>query len=187
MTAKTFKFQIKARWSSDTKFECDLDASLEAKPLRIKLGAAIKLAVKAGADLRGADLRGAYLRGADLRGAYLRGADLTGADLTGADLRGADLTGAYLTGADLTGADDKKLTLVGQRPALWFGPIGSEQRTVLAFQTDAGIYVRAGCFFDTLDAFKKQVVATHGENEHAREYAAFTQLVEAHFSIWPEK
>jgi hypothetical protein len=68
---------------------------------------------------------------------------------------------------------------------LWFGPIGSDQRTVYAFQTDHGIYVRAGCFFDTLEAFKARVIETHGTNEHAREYAAFTALAECHFTLFP--
>ena len=48
----------------------------------VKLGLAVKAAVREGADLSGADLTGAIMTGADLRGADLRGADLTGAIMT---------------------------------------------------------------------------------------------------------
>ncbi len=224
------KFQIKARWSDEVRFECELDASFENQSYGIQRGAAIKLAVKAGANLAGANLAGANLAGANLAGANLAGADLAdaylaganlaganlagadladanlaGANLAGADLAGADLADAYLAGANLAGAnlagayladayladaylagaDGEKLTLVGPRPALWFGPIGSERRTVYAYLTDRGIYVRAGCFFDTLEAFKAKVISTHGSNEHAKEYAAFTALAECHFALFP--
>ena len=164
------KFQIKARWSSEVRFECELDASFESENYGVQLGAAVKLAIKARAYLAGANLAGAYLAGAYLAGAYLAGADLAGADLAG---------------ADLAGANGKRLTLVGSRPAIWFGPIGSKQRTVYAFLTDRGVYVRAGCFFDTMEAFKGRVVETHGSNEHSREYAAFIALAESHFALFP--
>ena len=50
----------------------------------VKLGLAVRAAVREGANLRGADLTDANLRWADLSGANLRGADLTWADLRGA-------------------------------------------------------------------------------------------------------
>ena len=103
------QFEIKSRWFGAVIFTADIEAD-ESASASIKLGLAVKVAVKAsanlrGADLRGADLRGADLRGADLRAAYLRGANLRGANLCGAGLRGADLDGANLRGADLDGAD----------------------------------------------------------------------------------
>lgn len=79
-------FQIKSRWSSTVKFECELDASLEGQAYGVQLGAAIKLALKADANLTGAVLTDANLTGADLTGANLTRADLTGADLTDAVL-----------------------------------------------------------------------------------------------------
>ncbi len=97
------KFEIKHRFTGSLVFAAEIDCA-ESATTNIKLGLAVRFAVKQNADLRGADLRGADLRGADLRGAYLRGADLRGADLRGADLRGADLGGADLRGADLGGA-----------------------------------------------------------------------------------
>ena len=113
------KHDIKNRWTGNVQFtaeiECDPGASAS-----IRVGLAVRWAVRTRADLTGADLTGAdlaraYLAHANLTGAYLTGADLTGADLTdaylagadlaGADLRGADHAGADLAGADLTGAD----------------------------------------------------------------------------------
>ena len=86
------QFEIKSRWSGAVIFTADIEAD-ESASASIKLGLAVKVAVKARANLRGADLRGAYLRGADLSDANLRGADLCGAGLDGADLSGADLNG----------------------------------------------------------------------------------------------
>ena len=144
-----------------------------------------------GADLTGADLRGAYLTRAYLRGADLTGADLRGADLTGAYLRGADLTRAYLRGADLTGADltGAKIgnsALVGARPILQIGPIGSRSDYLVSYITKASVMIRAGCFFGTLDEFRAAVSGTHGDTVHAREYAAAIVMVEAHAALWPD-
>jgi uncharacterized protein YjbI with pentapeptide repeats len=96
-------FAIKNRWTGSVIFTAEIDATDETAT-SIKLGLAVRVAVKAKAYLSGADLSGAYLSGADLSGADLRWADLRGADLSGADLRGADLRGADLRGADLRGA-----------------------------------------------------------------------------------
>ena len=71
----------------------------------VKLGLAVKAAVREGANLTGADLSRADLTEANLTEANLSGADLSGADLSRADLSWADLTGAIMTGADLRGAD----------------------------------------------------------------------------------
>ena len=148
-------------------------------------GARLDGASLAYASLVGARLDGASLAYASLVGARLDGASLDGASLDYARLDGASLDGASLVGARLNGARGEKLTLKGQRPVVWFGPIGRDRRTVYAFQTDAGAYVRAGCFWDTMERFKKQVAETHGANEHGREYAAFVTLAEAHFAMWP--
>jgi len=101
---------------------------------------------------------------------------------SGAYLYGADLTGAYLTGADGT-----KLTLVGDRPFLQIGPLGSRNAYLLAFITDGGVYVRAGCFFDTLAAFWKAVRKEHKRNVHAREYATAIAMIETHAKLWAPK
>jgi uncharacterized protein YjbI with pentapeptide repeats len=155
-------------------------------------GADLSGAYLRGANLRGADLSGAYLRGADLSGAYLRGANLRGAYLRGANLRGADLRGAYLSGAYLSGAylsgalvDGKKL--VGDRPCIQIGPIGSRADYFLAFITEEGVRVSAGCFTGTLAEFETACAETHGDNEHAREYKAALALIQVHADIWTPK
>ena len=102
----------------------------------------------------------------------------------GADLRGADLYGADLHGANLSGAYDKQLTLVGSRPVFMLGPIGSRCDYLTAYLTDAGVHVRAGCFFDTIEAFRAAVVAEHADNNHGREYMAAIAMIEAHAAIW---
>ena len=126
---------------------------------------AVRLAIASRADLRGADLRGADLSGADLRGANLYGADLRGANLRGANLRG------------------KKLS--GSRPFFTVGPIGSRSDYLLAFITDKGVMIRAGCFFDTLDAFRVAVEKTHGNTDHAKAYEMAMLMIESHAALWP--
>ena len=145
-----------------------------------------------GADLRGADLRGANLFDADLRGANLGGADLRGADLYGADLYGANLGGADLRGADLRGANLRGANLggkklVGDRPFLQIGPIGSRSDYLQAFITDTGVMIRAGCFFDTRDQFELAIAETHGMNNHGTEYLAALALIDAHAELWAPK
>ena len=107
--------------------------------------------------------------GADLSGAYLSDAYLRGANLSDADLRGANLRGAKL---------------VGDRPVLMIGPVGSRSDYLTAYVTDAGVRVRAGCFFGSLDAFRAAVAKTHGDSNHGREYAAAISLIETHAAIW---
>ena len=142
----------------------------------------------ADANLSGAYLSGAYLYGANLSRANLYGANLSGADLADANLSGAYLSGAYLSGANLSGADGKKLTLVGDRPFFSIGPIGSRNAALMAFLTDAGVYVRAGCFFDTLEAFEAAVAKTHGKtSNHAEEYHAAIGMIQWHAHHWTPK
>ena len=96
-------FEILNRWTNEVQVTAQIDCAPDA-PVSLKLGLAVRWAVKEKANLRGADLSGADLSGANLREANLSGADLSGADLSGANLRGADLSGADLRGADLSGA-----------------------------------------------------------------------------------
>ena len=101
-------FDILHRWTGKLVFTAEIEAE-DGASRAIKLGLAIRVAVRAKAYLRGADLRGANLSGADLSGAdlseaYLREAYLRGANLSGANLSGADLSEAYLRGANLSGA-----------------------------------------------------------------------------------
>ena len=112
------------------------------------------------------------------------GARLVGASLDGASLDGARLDGARLDGARLDGAWLYKNRLVGRRPIIQIGPIGSRSGYLVAYLTDAGVMIRAGCFFGTLDAFRAACAETHGDSIHGREYAAAIAMIESHAALW---
>jgi len=147
-------------------------------------GANLRRANLDGANLEGVNLRGANLEGANLRGAYLDGAYLDGANLDGVELDGAKMEVADLRRAKLRGAklDGKKL--VGTRPIMTMGPIGSRADYFLAYLTDAGVYLQTGCFFGSVDKFRAALKDEHGDNEHAQEYAAALALIECHAQLW---
>ena len=117
-------------------------------------------------------------------GANLTGANLDGANLAGANLAGANLARANLDGANLDGAKGEKFTLVGKRPVLQIGPIGSRCALLSLYLTDAGPMVRAGCSWNSLDAFEDRCEQTHGNNEHGKEYGFAALLMRAHAELW---
>jgi hypothetical protein len=106
------KFDILNRWTGSVVFTAEIECSEDASQ-SIKLGLAIRVAVKARARLAGAYRVGANLADAYLEHAYLAGAALAGANLTGANLAGANLAGAYLEHANLTGANLEHAYLAG--------------------------------------------------------------------------
>ena len=111
------RFEIKNRWTGAVQFDAEIECGEDAS-YSVRLGLAVKCAVKARANLAGADLAranlaGAYLARADLARAYLARADLAGADLAGADLAGAYLARAYLARANLAGANLARANLAG--------------------------------------------------------------------------
>ena len=67
-------FQIKSRLTGAVVFTTELGAEFEDKADAVKLGAAVRIAVKAGANLADANLADAYLARANLAGANLAGA-----------------------------------------------------------------------------------------------------------------
>ena len=201
------KFEIKHRFTGTVLFALETDSMRLCVEAAVKSGADLRGAYLRGAylsdaDLRGANLRGAYLsdaylRGADLYGAYLGGADLRGANLRGAylggaylrdaDLYGADLGGAYLYGADLYGANGEKLTLPNYHHVLQIGPLGSRADYLIAFRTDHGLWLRAGCFWGDLAAFKAAVEQTHGTAKYGDEYRAAVAFIEAWNATWTDE
>jgi len=165
---------LRDRWSGAVCYEAGVPADL---PEPNRIAEAMKKAVKSGADLSSVNLRSANLSGADLRSADLRSADLSGADLSGANLRGANLRSADLRSADLSGAkitDDRTLLTNG---FLSIGPGGSRNDNLLAFRTNKGIWIHAGCFRGDDTAFQVKVAATHGDNEHGRWYGRVLALI----------
>ena len=187
-------FEIKNRWDGKVLFSAGGETLRDVVQQAVQSGADLSGADLSGANLGSANLRGAYLSGANLRGAYLGGAYLDGADLrsaylggaylSSANLSSANLSSANLRGANLSGANGKNLTLVGSRPVFMLGPIGSRCDYLTAYLTDVGVHVRAGCFFDTIEAFHAAVIAEHKDNEHGREYMAAIAMIDAHASIW---
>jgi uncharacterized protein YjbI with pentapeptide repeats len=98
------QFEIKNRWTRKFQFTAEIEAGKSAA-VSVKIGLAVKWAIKTGANLEGANLMGANLVGANLMGANLVGANLEGANLMGANLVGANLEGANLRGANLRRAN----------------------------------------------------------------------------------
>ena len=151
--------QIKCRFAGAVRFEGRFGS------LRL----CVEAAVKADANLAGASLTGAYLAGA-----YLADADLAGAYLADADLAGAKI--ALKTGGEAI--------LIGPRPLLSIGPIGSRADQLRAYATDMGLMVQTGCFGPApLAHFIAAVQAQHVDNEHCRAYRAAVALIEA---TWPQ-
>ena len=54
--------------------------------------------------------------------------------------------------------------------------IGSEKRKTYFFKGDNGYFVRAGCFFGTLDEFVERVKKVHAGTKFEREYLAAVEL-----------
>ena len=113
------KFDISNRFSGAVQFTAEIDAS-EDDTRELKVGLAVKWAVKNRASLDWASLDGANLNRASLYRANLNGANLYRASLDGAsldwasldwanlnraNLNGASLNGASLDGANLNGAN----------------------------------------------------------------------------------
>ncbi|QIG68681.1 pentapeptide repeat-containing protein [Rhizobium phage RHph_TM3_3_14B] len=105
-------FDILNRFTGEVQVTAEIDCDATAIP-SVKLGLAVKWAIKEKKDLYGANLYGADLRSANLRSANLRSADLRSANLYGADLRSADLRSANLGSADLYGANLRSANLYG--------------------------------------------------------------------------
>lgn len=98
---------------------------------------------------------------------------------------GANLVGANLVGANLGRANlGDGVKLVGNRPILQIGPIGSRCAYLVSYVTNAGVYVRAGCWFGTLAEFGPRVISTHRDSVHGQEYAAAIAMIEAHARLW---
>lgn len=167
-------------WTNLTRANLDR-ANLDKTDLR---GACLYGTDLTRATLERSNLERANLYEANLEGVNLKEANLKGANITRINLYGANLEGANLDGAYIERADGEKLNLVGRRPLLIIGPLGSRSDYLKAFLTDHGLYLKTGCFFGTRDAFVQAVVDMHKDNEHAREYRAALTLIEAHAALW---
>lgn len=87
ITKQLLKFDVLNRFSGKVQFTAEIDCAPDASA-SVKLGLAIKWAIKSGANLSGADLSCANLSRANLSGANLSCANLSCANLSGAYLSG---------------------------------------------------------------------------------------------------
>ena len=193
------KFDILSRFTGAVQITAEIECS-ENELTSVKLGLAVKWAIKSGANLGGADLGRANLGGAYLSRANLGGADLSGADLSRANLGGANLGGAnlgraylsraYLGGADLGGADLSRANL--SRADLGGADLGGaylgEQWIIqgatrsdgYAFflqklKGDSEPMIKAGCRYFTLAQAESHWTATRGKTPLGRETEAIVR------------
>ena len=113
------------------------------------------------ADVKGA-IEAAVKADANMARAYLADADLSGANLSGANLSGAKV-----------GVGDDEAALVGLRPIVQIGPIGSRSDWLLVFWCgDAGVRISVGCQQQITEAyFLARLAEAHGEGEQANIHA----------------
>ena len=149
--------EIKSRWSGEVLYSGE--------------HAGLKEAVEAAVNAR-AYLAGAYLAQANLAGANLAGANLARANLSDAYLSDAYLSDAYLSDAKV-GKNGDDAVLVGSRPIVQIGPIGSRNDWFLVFWCgDAGVRISAGCQKQITEVyFLERLADAHGEGEHANAHA----------------
>ena len=104
-------YGIKNRFTGDVQFTAELGAEFEGASNAVKLGAAVRIAVKAGA----------YLARANLAGANLADANLADANLADAYLAGANLARANLARAYLADAKWRDGVVISQQPIQLYG------------------------------------------------------------------
>ena len=108
------KVDVLNRFSGKVQFTAEIDCDENAET-SVKLGLAVRWAIKTNADLSYADLSYADLSYANLSGANLSGANLSGANLSRADLSRANLSRANLSGANLSYAKQVIIRIQGSR------------------------------------------------------------------------
>jgi hypothetical protein len=180
-------YEIKRRFSGEVMFAAEIECEASASE-GIKLGLAVRAAVKADADLAGANLAGANLAdanlaGADLAGAYLARAYLARANLADANLADANLAGAYLARADLAGANLARADLVRAYLAgAYLIDAGQDRRgyRFVGSLKDGNVYVSAGCRYLALAEARRHWTAAHAGDVALRaECLAKVELIEA--------
>ena len=145
------RFDILNRWSGAVQFSAEIECD-EDQTTSVKLGLAVKVALKSGANLSEADLSRANLSRANLSEADLSGASLSWADLCGADLSGANLSWANLSRADLSGAKNLAHVRWGSDQVTTIAPVFFTGSTWPVFITDR--HIKIGCEVHTTDAWE---------------------------------
>lgn len=87
---------------------------------------------------------------------------------------GANLAGAYL---------GEKFGKLKDKGIFRAGPLGSQEDFMDAYHTDKGVFIKAGCFFDSLELFRAAVIKSHGEeSKHGKLYLGMANVIEFKFS-----
>ena len=200
MATETYVIRRRPAW----EFMGEISVSIECDPLSpstVKLGLAVRAAVKSGADLYGADISRADLSGANLSGAnlsranlsranlawaYLAGANLGGANLDEADLYGANLSRANLSGADLSranlsGADLSGANLSGENITRLIARADRmDGYQFMALELEGGGFkIKAGCRWFTLPEFRAHTDAEYPGTDKHREANDILDFIEA--------
>jgi hypothetical protein len=175
------KFEVRKRFSSEIAFTAEIDCAEDA-PNSIKLGLAVKWAVKARANLADANLAGAYLADANLAdanlaGAYLARANLANANLARANLANANLAGANLANANLAGANLANANLAGAN--LVDGGQRSDGYRFVGWIKSGELMIRAGCRNLMISEARKHWQETRGGTALGAETMAILDHIEA--------
>jgi hypothetical protein len=73
--------------------------------------------------------------------------------------------------------DGNETALIGARPLLQMGPLGSRSATLTIMRTGAGLMAQTGCFGPApLADFESAVTTTHGETQNGRAYRSAIAL-----------
>ena len=63
------------------------------------------------------------------------------------------------------------------------GPIGSRSGIMTFYRAKGdSVWVKCGCFNDTIDAFAEEVIKVHGDDRHGRDYAAAIEFARRYFA-----
>ena len=155
MATETYIIRRRLTW----EFLGEISVSIECDPLwpsPVKLGLAVRAAVKSRADLSGANLGEA---------------DLSGANLGEADLYGANLYGANLYGADLYGEKITRLIARADR---------MDGYRFMALELESGGFkIKAGCRWFTLPEFRAHTDAEYSGTDKHRETNDILDFIEA--------
>lgn len=120
---------------------------------------------------------------ADMTSCTFDNCSFVGANLGYADMRRCHFDENTLSEFQNTTVFDG-LRLISENPILQIGPIGSRHDYLLAFMTDKGVVVNAGCFRGTLKSFQEQVRDTHANNpEYMDAYEAAIRMIRSHAKI----
>src|SRR3990167_8583465 len=109
------RFQIRALWSDDVKFECELDASFETKPYGLQLGAAFRIALDQKASLDGCNLDKINLSEQSFRDVRIYGSTFVGSRFAGSAFGGRRFVGSTFVGSRFDGSRFVGSTFVGSR------------------------------------------------------------------------